>query len=192
MSDRVKGTVTKVGKGKFSYFIVLDDNGFYWNTKFEPKCGEGDVVGIEGTRKNEQRGQISKVKVLESNSSGYPGDAPAAPKSGGYASPAGGNRQDSIMWQSSRKDALVLAEILLSNEAFAAKGKPDAKRLQIEALVDEVTVRFFKDASDPTKCAAYTDLANAEKEDKESQDDVSSFKLPEAEDDDWDTDGDDW
>lgn len=159
---KVKGTVTGVGKGKFSYFIKLGGNEFYYNTKFEPKCGEGDVVGIEFTQKGETRGNVSKVVVLESNSSGYPGDAaPAAPSGGGYSkAPAGNNdRQDSICWQSSRKDALVLVDILLKSEAFAIKGKADAKRVQIEELLDEVTARFFEDALAPRESAAYKGAA---------------------------------
>ena len=46
--SKIKGTVARCGKGKYSYFIVLDEkDGFYFNTKYEPMCGVGDVVGIE-------------------------------------------------------------------------------------------------------------------------------------------------
>ena len=68
---KVKGTVTRAGKGKFSYFVQLDGNDFYYNTKFEPPCGEGDVVGIEFEQKGPSRGNIKKIKVLTDNSGGY-------------------------------------------------------------------------------------------------------------------------
>lgn len=187
MSERVKGTVTGVGKGKFSYFVILDESGFYWNTKFEPKCGKGDVVGIEGVRKDDKRGQIQKLKVLESNSNGYEASAPSKP-SGGYSSGGGGgDRQDSIVWQSSRKDALVLAGLLLSNEAYAIKGKPDAKQQQIEALVDEITVRYFESASDPKSSDAYkaaSERASTDDDDFGADDDGGE--------DDWSDGGDEW
>lgn len=152
---KIKGTVGNVGKGKFSYFVVLDEkDGYYFNTKFEPKCGKGDVVGIEYIEKGSNRGNVQKIVVLEANSSGY-SEAPAA-SGKDYPAATGGNRQDSIVWQSSRKDALVAVGIMLQQEAYMLKGKPDAKRIQIDGLIDEITVRYFADASDPMKSKAYT------------------------------------
>lgn len=174
--SKIKGTVTGCGKGKFSYFIVLDSKeGFYFNTKYEPKCGKGDVVGIEYEQKAENRGNVKRVEVLESNSSGYE-DTSKAASSGSYSSGGGGGgggRQDSIVWQSSRKDALVFAGLLVSEgvKGFKLAGKPDARRTQVEELVDEITARFFEDASDPRACKAMT--SNAAIEDDTPDDDTS-------------------
>ncbi len=166
-----KGTVSRVGKGQYSYFIQLDGDGFYFNTKYEPKCGEGDVVGIEFTKKDDKRGQIKNVTILEQNSSGY--KASASNSGGGSGGGGGGgDRQDSIVYQSSRKDAIVFVTLLLTNEAFAIKGKPEDMRVQLEELLDEITGRFFKDASDPRKSNALTgDGADDEDDAKESSND---------------------
>lgn len=148
---RKKGTVSRVGKGQYSFYIQLDDNDFYFNTKFQPPCGVGDVVGITFTKKDDKRGNISNVKVFEKNSVGYEASASGGSRSGGGGSDA---RQDSIVYQSSRKDALVYVSLLLGAEAFPLKGKPDAKRTQIEELIDETIAQFFKDATEPKKALA--------------------------------------
>lgn len=182
--SKVKGTVSGAGKGKFSYFITLEEReGFYFNTKYEPKCGVGDVVGIEFIKKADNRGNVQKVKIIESNSDGYPGDGGSEPKSGGSSYTASPGIQDSIMWQSSRKDALVFVGMLLSNDGFATKGKPDAKRVQIEELLDEVTTRFFGDASDPKASSAYTSNVELTKDEEPDE--------PEEEKDEWDDEWDD-
>ncbi len=156
--SRCKGKVTGIGKGKFSYFIRLDTkDGFYFNTKYDPKCGIGDVVGIEFEQKAENRGNVKKVQILED--SGSPKGMQAQDTGGGTGG-GGGSRQDSIVWQHSQEMALGLVTILLANEAFAAKGKIDAKRVQIEELVDELTTRLFNDASDPRKSKAF--LSNSD------------------------------
>ena len=182
--SKVKGTVTGCGKGTYSYFITLKEReGFYFNTKYEPKCGKGDVVGIEYEKKADNRGNVKRVEVIEKNSSGYEDTTGGGSGSGA----GGGNRQDSIVWQSSRKDALVLAGILLSNEAFAVKGKADAKRTQIEELVNEITAGYFEAASDPKASNAYKTNASI-KEDTPEDDDAPEEK---KEGDEWDS-GDEW
>jgi hypothetical protein len=158
--SRVKGTVTRAGKGKFSYFVQLDGDDFYYNTKFEPKCGEGDVVGIDFEKKGPSRGQINQCKVLEDNSGGY--QASNSEKKGGGKSfssgssasgktSGGNNRNESIVFQHSQEMAIRSAEIILAQEAYAVKGKADAKYLQVEALIDQLTVKFYEDALDPEK-----------------------------------------
>lgn len=184
--SKCKGTVSGCGKGKFSYFITLEEKeGFYFNTKYEPKCGKGDVVGIEYMQKAENRGNVQKVKVIESNSNGYEDTSQSySSNSGGGAAPSGG-RQDSIVWQSSRKDALVFVGMLLANDGFALKGKTDAKRTQLEELVDEVTFTFFAAASDPKASNAYATNAEVEEDAAEDEGKAES-KGDDAWDDEWD------
>ncbi len=177
--SKIKGTVTRAGKGQYSYFLQLDGNDFYYNTKFKPKCGEGDGVGIEFTSKDDSRGQITNVKVFEENSGGYDKSNSEKSEGGGGKSGGGGgtDRNQSIVYQSSRKDALVFVGILLGAEAFAVKGKADARRVQLDELLDEYTRKFYAAAIDPAS-------AVAENGGEESDD------APEGESgDDW---GDDW
>lgn len=176
-----KGKVSKIGKSQYSYYIMLDGDNFYFNTKYEPKCGVGDTVGIEFDKKGDNRGQIKKVVTLEDA-----GGPKGVQNSGGGGRSSGGrsyggnddDRQASIIYQSSRKDALVLAELILSNGGIKLPKGEDAARTVIEELVDEITVRFVKDATDPAKAC---------KSAKEAEEDSS---------DDWDDssndDGDEW
>jgi hypothetical protein len=156
--SKIKGTVSRTGEGKFSKYIMLEErDGFYFNTKFEPKCGKGDVVGIEYEQKGEARGNIKKIVVIEDNGGAQAKEAWSASEVSDYkaALPAGGNRQDSIVWQSSRKDALVLAGLLVSAAIFKPKGAADAQRVQVEELVDEITFGYFNAASDPRNSEAF-------------------------------------
>lgn len=151
---RVKGTVTKAGKSKFSYFLMLDGNNYYYNTKFKPKCGEGDVVGIEYNDKGGNRGQITNVKIFESNSGGY--DASNSERQGSFAggqqrqsSGGGPDRNEAITWQSCQKTAGAVVSALAAVGAIASKGNPESKRAEVEAAFDELTVRLFEDALNP-------------------------------------------
>lgn len=198
---RKKGTVTKAAKSRFGYFLQLDGDQFYYNTKFEPKCGEGDVVGLEFTPKGDNRGQITKVKIFENNSGGYAKSNSESSSSGGGGRSYGGgssnsgNRDDSIVWQHSQEMALSAASLLLAQDAYAVKGKPDEKRTQIEGLIDVLTYKFFADAKDPLKCDAYRTAKELEAdEDGGSEPADDDWPEPGAEADDGDSwaDGDGW
>jgi hypothetical protein len=187
--SKIKGTVARVGEGKFSKFVVLKErDGFFFNTKFEPQCGEGDVVGIEYEQKGDKRGNIQKLVVLEKNSSSSSStswdDTPAATPTG--SKPAGGERQDSIVWQHSQEMGIQLASLLIANGGFVVKGKPDAIRMQITTLVGELALSQFNDALDPRKSETFK-LAQGIVE--ETGDDEPEDE-PEATDD-WNG-GDDW
>ena len=162
--SRIKGTVTGEGKSQYSYYVRLDGNQFYYNTKYEPKSGIGDVVGIEFEQKGEARGNIKKLTVLEKNSSGYEASKPSGDWKETTKPEGGGSRQDSIVWQHSQEMALLLSTLILANGGYAVKGKTDEKRLQVEGLVDELTARLFRDALDPRKSAAFTGAAEVEKD----------------------------
>lgn len=199
--SKIKGTVSKAGKGKFSYFVLLDGNDFYYNTKFEPKCGEGDVVGIEFTPKGESRGQISKCVVLEDNSGGYAkansetsggagssGSGSRSSNSGsGSNRGSGGDRNASIVCQHSQEMAIRTSEIILANEAFAVKGKADARFTQIVALIDTLTVKFYNDALDP-EAAEFIKIAREIEKDSKSSDDGGDWDGDEEE----KSEGDNW
>lgn len=166
---RKKGTVTKAGKSKFSYYLQLDGDGHYYNTKFKPKCGEGDVVGIEFTPKGETRSQISSIKVLEDNSGGYDasnserafGGGGSNYKKGGGASD---DRQDSIIWQSCQKAAAELVSAAVAAGAIASKGNPDSKAAELKGYFDERVVSLFRDASDPKNSPTYKDVMGIEQD----------------------------
>jgi len=188
--SKKKGTVTAVGKGKYSYFIQLDTmDGFYFNTKYEPKCGKGDVVGIEYHKKDDKRGNVQKVTVLEKNSDGYkPTNTGGGGGGGGGGYQTDPSRQASIIYQSSRKDALVYLGLLLKNEAFATKGAAGKREEQIEEKLTQIIGEFYEDATDPSKSPALVGAEEDAKEDAgddEFEDDDGEEKQEDF-DDEWD------
>lgn len=149
--SKVKGIVSGTGKGKYSYFIRLDGDPVYYNTKYEPKCSEGDTVGLEFVSKGDTRANIQKVVILEKGSGGG---------GGGFKSPApggggGGDRQDSIVCQHSQEMAVRYLDILVSNGGVKISGQPDAKKTQLDELLGELTVHFFNEAMDFRNSAAF-------------------------------------
>ncbi len=170
--SRKKGTVTAAAQSQYGYFVQLQETGdYYYNTKFEPPCGIGDVVGIEFQEKGQGRGNVTKIKLLESKGPGFQKKAPAkrgGGGGGGFNDPA---RQDSIIFQSSRKDALVFVDLLIRNDAVAIKGKTPEKALQISELVTQITAKFFADAADPRNSDCLKGAEEDAKEEDEWNDD---------------------
>lgn len=69
-----------------------------------------------------------------------PAAAPGTPNTGG-----GGDRQNSIVYQSSRKDALELVGLLLTSGALKLSKTPAKQVGEIELAVDRYTAQFFDD-----------------------------------------------
>lgn len=194
---KIKGTVTKASKSKYGYFLQLDGEPAYYNTKYRPKCGEGDVVGLEyGPKSNgKPGGQIFKVKIFEDNSGGYDGanseGGRPAPSGGGGGSRqsagGGGDQRDSIVWQHSQEMAIRAAALVLENGGLAipAKAKADEKMTLVANLIDGLTVNYFRDAIDPRNCAAFKDAEEVE-EDTEWETGDAPESDPEPDPDDWD------
>lgn len=193
MSKR-KGTVTKIGKSQYSYYILLDSDKFYFNTKYNPKCGEGDVVGIEFEQKAENRGQIKNVKILEDKGGPKGHQESSGGSGGGYSDNKGGGnnyndagRQASIIYQSSRKDAIEVTKLLVQSESIKLPKAPDKRQIIIDELVAEYAAKFYADAADPAKALKG---AQATEDDADGKSDDDWDAEPEKKDDgEWD---DDW
>lgn len=164
----VKKITTKTGSGKrgpwTAYSTKLEKAD---GTEFDqwiglgfdaPPFKEGDYVQLETSEEN-GRQQLVKgtVKVKKNpparggatNGSKGANSSDASPPASG---PSNAERQASITYQSSRKDAIELVKLLLANEGLplaAAKGKAgDAKRqAEIEAAVEKYTVEFYNDVN---------------------------------------------
>jgi hypothetical protein len=112
-----------------------------------PPCKEGDYVKIEAEKDAKGYFKVSKVEVLKNPpAKSAPVATATGQKEGSYVD----NRQSSIHYQSSRKDAIEIVKTLISMDALpitAAKTKAgEAKRYEeIMALVDKLTVRYFHD-----------------------------------------------
>jgi len=186
-----KGTVSKIGKSKYSYFIQLDGDQHYFNTKYDPKCGVGDIVGVEFEQKGEQRSQIKQIKVLEDNGApkGYQEGEKFSAGGGGSSNSGGGyetgpNRQDSIVYQSSRKDALQMVQILLGEDLIKIP-TGDKGRIVVEELVKEFTASFFKDASNPTAALKGAEEVEADTAPEKANPAESEWDDGDVDDDEW-------
>ncbi len=175
--SRAKGKVARIGDGKFSKYIMLDNkDGFYFNTKYNPKCGVDDVVGITYTPKGETRGNITKVEILEDAGGPKGVQENARVYSGGGG---GGDRNASIIMQHSQEMALRYVTLLLSAEAIKLPKASDREEF-VSTLVDEAIARFNERATNPGK------PAEVEVEAEEKPADESWDEKPETEaNDDW-------
>lgn len=155
----VKRVNTKEGTGKrgkwvlYSFIIEKDDgteSGWISGGFDKPPFNEGSYVSIETAQSDRGTDYVAgSGKVLDPPAK--PQAAPAA-SSGATSAPKSGyvDRNDSIVYQSSRKDALALVGLLLEHDALpisgltAKAGQP--KRFEeISAYVDKLTVQFFHD-----------------------------------------------
>jgi hypothetical protein len=155
MSEAITGRVAKIttknGTGRkgpwtlYSIRLTLDNGAEYPNwvsAGFDrPKFNEGDYISA----------------VIDTNEKGYKNlsgwCAAAAPAAEATAAPAksyGEAKNQSIHYQSARKDALQVVGLLIANAALplsAAKtASGTAKRYdEVMALVDKLTVRYYTD-----------------------------------------------
>jgi hypothetical protein len=137
--SKITGQVFKVYPSKFkkgSYQIRLEDNPVYYNTRKPGPAEPGVTVTFEAEAYNEKQWDIQGDVTVVKSSSG-----PAPVSAGG-----GGPRDASIQYQSARKDALVLLDLLLKNGALdLSKVKAPSKVGILEATLDKYTAQFYVD-----------------------------------------------
>lgn len=149
----VKSGKSPKGKAWTKYSgIILEENGAesgWLSFGFDaPPFTEGDYAEV--TANEGQYGlEVTAAKKLTA-----PQKAPQVPAQSSApanaAKSAHVDRNDSIVYQSSRKDALTLVALLLEHDALPMTGAATkaavAKRYEeIKAFVDKLTVEFFHD-----------------------------------------------
>ena len=147
MSDTVTGTVFKVyektwPKGNTTYSVKLEDNPIYFRTKAKRFAGIAEP------------GQLVTIvyDVVDATSANVVGDIvtaakPQAVKGATYVAGAVGDRSNSIVYQSSRKDALAYIELITKLGAIKLPEKQAAKLKALDALLDSVVAGFFEDVN---------------------------------------------
>ncbi len=148
MADKVTGQVFKVYEKQFpnkpmTYSVKLEDNPIYYRMGKKRDAGivePGKVISFEATMNSDGKSANIEGEVTEIVRS-----AQAAPASG---TPSfSGDRQNSIIYQSSRKDALDFVKLLYAQGAIEVpKKKADAVGA-IEAVLDRYTAAFFADVN---------------------------------------------
>jgi hypothetical protein len=158
----VKKINTKDGKGKrgpwvlYSCIIEQDDgteSGWISCGFDKPPFAEGSYISLETSKDGNYTNLVpGSVKQLDPPKRA-PASTPVAPTSSAAAPERKGayvDRNDSIVYQSSRKDALLLVQLLLENDALplstATAKSGIAKRYdEVKAFVDKLTVEFYGD-----------------------------------------------
>lgn len=143
-------------KNGFWGFVV--DNVRYGTFKDEPKCKVGDYVSFEA----DQKGEYWNAKARTIKPAKAPEKA-ATPLTSTVGAGAGqtksqwtgdDKRQDSIIYQSSRKDAIELVKILADKDLIdVGKGKKADAIEVVLMYVNRFTTQFVEDAKrlSPTK-----------------------------------------
>ena len=195
----VEKIATRSGRGAkgpwTAYNVLLSEGGKETWVSFgfdAPEFTEGDRIKTTGFLKDGKyltyiKGAPIKVKAADKPANG----------SGNQSSGGGGDRQASIIYQSSRKDALQLVEILLANDALPVSGAKsksgEAKRFdEIKAFVDKLTVEFFHDVDTLRKLDEVEDAGAVEEKpvdelppNDEDPEENSDFPEEEEDDDDF-------
>lgn len=138
-----QGKVSKIFPARYGGSFGLEgQQGLYFNTKnaLPGFVQSGATVAFEA-----QVGRNGKsVFVTDTSLKEVAAPAPPAAPSGGFGG-FGSQREDGIKYQSSRKDALAMVDLLIRNGALPL-GKVDSKKAGIiEAAVDRFTAIYFED-----------------------------------------------
>ncbi len=167
MSNRVEGIVYKVYerefRGKPSYTVKIDGDPIWYRAnanRFAGIAEAGNRVTFNATMNPDNTsaridGPVTLAQPAPAAASGTP--------------TFGGDRNNSIVYQSSRKDALELVSILLQTGALDLKKVQSKKAGIIEAAVDRYTALFFDDVS--TLGAVTREAEGAESTESESAED---------------------
>jgi hypothetical protein len=135
----------KGGKpGNTWYSIKLEGDDTYYRCKAN---NPGDVVGKVVKFEVDGDNVTSKPEIIQSAPAEAAKAAPAAGVSSSLGATLGSTRESSIHYQSARKDALQLVDIITRTGAVKLPAKEAAKLEAIEALVDSYTAQYFHDIS---------------------------------------------
>lgn len=137
-----RGRVSQSFPSRFGGSFGLEDQrGLYFNTKqaLPAFIRAGATVEFEG-----EVGRNGKSVFVVDASIKEVAAAPAA-ASGGGGAPSMGSRDASIQYQSSRKDALVMVDLLIKTGALKLPEAPAKKAGVIEAAVDRFTAIYYED-----------------------------------------------
>lgn len=135
--EKIYANQTKVGT---TYKIVVDGQG-YGLYKTKPPCSEGDYITFVAEQKGDfWNANPNTIKKAEGDPA-----KPVAAVQASYATKQD-DRQDSIIYQSSRKDALHFLEVAVAAGAVDLGSKTGGKKIEaLQVFVDKQTQRYFED-----------------------------------------------
>jgi hypothetical protein len=144
MAEKVKGELKVVKTNDYGFYSVKIDGTWYGTgSKKDPGVVAGDIV--------EGEFELEKGKYKTITKSGLKKTAaPAGAAQQDKQQSTGTNwaaKDDSIRYQSSRKDALAFLGLPGVLESIVGKAKPADKVGLVEALVDKYTAGYFEDVA---------------------------------------------
>ena len=145
MAEKVKGElkVLKANDNGF-YNAKIDGTWYSMGGKIKPAGVEvGDIVEGEYTLEKEKYKTITKAGLSKAAKAA----APAAGSGATTTQSSWAAKDDSIRYQSSRKDALTLLGLPGVLDSIVGKAKPADRQGLVEALVDKYTASYFEDVA---------------------------------------------
>jgi hypothetical protein len=146
VSNTVTGQVFKVYEKQFSgkpmtYSVKLEDNPIYYRLGTNRQAGviePGRIIQFSATPNAD--GKSATVQGAVTNA--------AAPPAAASGTPAfGGDRQNSIVYQSSLKSAIEFISTAVKAGAIKLPAKDADKLGVLEAALDRYTAQFFNDVN---------------------------------------------
>ena len=145
MADKVSGVIKVVKKNDFGFYSVkIDDTWYGTGQKKDPGVVAGDNVEGEFELEKGKYKTITKAGLVKASAKVAPVGATGSGSTGGTNWAA---KDDSIRYQSSRKDALALLGLPGVLDSIVGKAKPAERQGLVEALVDKYTASFFSDVA---------------------------------------------
>lgn len=146
MAQQVSGKVFRLYDGRYGGgSFRLDNDPIYYNTR-----GPLEAFVQPGTLIEFQAGELSRSGKGREVVAGTLKQQTPAQATAAANAPAQslGSRDESIRYQSSRKDALEMVTLLLANGAVKLPENAAKRAGVIEALVDRFTASYFEDIGD--------------------------------------------
>jgi len=142
MSEIAQGNVEVITKNKAGFWNVkLDDEQWYGIGKSSQGIEKGQVIKFPWKANGNFKNSTADVEVVS---------AGASPSYSGGTSTGGDNRQNSIIYQSSRKDAIEFVKLAIDTGAITLPAKKAAKMEALEQFILNTTELFAVLAANPT------------------------------------------
>jgi hypothetical protein len=143
MSQTFSGKVFKLYDSRYGGSFRLENDPIYYNSKqaLPGFLQPGALVSFEAG----EIGRSGKGRDIVEGS--LKQSTPAAVAASGGAQ-SFGSRDESIQYQSARKDALAMVKLLIENAAVKLPEAESKRAGVIEALVDRFTASYYEDIGD--------------------------------------------
>ncbi len=176
--------------GNYSFKLKDVDAFFRCPKHFPDIIKRGNTVKVTVEKNSDGDYQVKKKPVLVEAAKGKGGWKGGGKGGGGYKSDP--ERQAQIIWQHSQEMALRKIDLLIDAGGFGEYKTEKAAGARLDSLLDEFTVKFFKEVTERPQLKDAAEVADDLEESEEDLDDPNFDDAePEKDDDDeleWDDD----